>query len=54
MPLNRHDWAAIYVKISFTAMLKHVLVDCGVTDYEILLAKSGLVLGDAVSLSAHA
>ena len=54
MPLNRHDWAAIYVKVAFIAMLMRVLVDCGVADYEILLKKCDLVLGDAASLSAHA
>ena len=43
MPLNRHDWAAIYAKVAFIAMLKRVLVECGVIGYEILFAKNSLV-----------
>ena len=45
MPLNRHDWAAIYAKLAFIAMLKRALVECGVISCEILFAKNSLVPG---------
>lgn len=57
MPLNRHDWAAIHAKVAFIAMLKCVLVECGVISYEILFAKTVWFLGFlgvAVSLAGYA